>query len=48
LPGAAWPRRIYHASDWPLLPNGKLDRKRVLEAAQRGEHPLIWNLNQAV
>jgi long-chain acyl-CoA synthetase len=48
LPGAAWPRRIFHVSDWPLLPNGKPDRKLVLDAARAGTLTLVWQFNQAV
>ncbi|HEY3360108.1 MAG TPA: fatty acid--CoA ligase family protein [Polyangia bacterium] len=48
LPLAAWPRRIFHVRDWPLLQNGKPDRKRVLDQARAAELPLIWSLNQAV
>jgi amino acid adenylation domain-containing protein len=33
LPFAAWPRRVHYVREWPLLPNGKPDRRAVLEAA---------------
>lgn len=41
LPRGAWPRRILHAAEWPLLPSDKPDRKGIIEGARTGRYLLL-------
>lgn len=43
LPRAGWPREIRVAPEWPLLSNGKPDRKYIAERITSGDWPLVWN-----
>jgi acyl-coenzyme A synthetase/AMP-(fatty) acid ligase len=48
LPMAGWPRKVYSERAWPMLSNGKPDRKSVIKRAREGQAKLIWTFNQAV
>lgn len=42
LPRPVWPRRVFWAAAWPLLPNGKTDRQQLKELAASGRLLPIW------
>lgn len=43
LPRAMWPRRIYWSEEWPLLPNGKVDRQALAERARSDALACIYS-----
>ena len=45
LTRAAWPRKLYFLRDWPLLPNDKPDRKKIIRLAKDEELELVWDLS---
>lgn len=42
LPRVAWPRTIHRVEHWFLAPNGKTDRRRLIDATREGAAEAIW------
>ena len=42
LPRTAWPERIFHVEDWPLLSGRKTDRVALQRTISSGRAPCLW------